>query len=84
MQGGAKKQAAKPSNQNKSQPFNNKTITRAEKASKNPKKGTTHPIIPGKESLAEDTLAFFTVILLYIVDCTTKLGHLNEKHVPCF
>ena len=63
MQGGAKKQAAKPSNQNKSQPVN-KTITRAEKASKNPKKGTTHPIIPGKESLAEDTLAFFTVILL--------------------
>lgn len=66
LQGGAKKQgASRTTNQNKAQPpAKNKTITRAEKASKSPKKGTTHPIIPGKEIIADDSLSFYKVVTL--------------------
>ena len=36
-------------------------MTKADKASKAPKKGTKHPVIPNKEETADNSLAFYTV-----------------------
>lgn len=38
-----------------------KPVTREEKASKTPKKGTAHPIIVGREEIADDSALFYQV-----------------------
>ena len=58
------KKKAPPPNQNfkkQNKKTKDKSMTKAEKASKSPKKPTLHPIIPNKEETADDSLAFYTV-----------------------